>query len=127
MAERILVVEDDEDNLTIIRRLLQGANYEVAAVMSGGDALKLLQTETFDVILLDIMMPDISGLDVLQKIKAESATADLPVILVTARSSDDDLMSGYQYGADYYVTKPFTKKQLLYGINLVLGKGEQVE
>jgi CheY-like chemotaxis protein len=127
MAERILVVEDNEDNLKIICRLLQDEDYEVTAVRSGGEVLERLQSESFDVILLDIMMPDVSGLDVLQRVKGEAATAHLPVILVTARSSDDDLISGYQYGADYYVTKPFTKKQLLYGIHLVLGKGEQIE
>jgi DNA-binding response OmpR family regulator len=72
------------------------------------------------------MMPEMSGLEVLQRIKNDSATGLLPVILVTAKTHDEDVLSGYQYGADYYITKPFTAKQLLYGVNLFLGKGESV-
>jgi DNA-binding response OmpR family regulator len=70
------------------------------------------------------MMPEMSGLEVLERIKENTATGRLPVIMVTAKTNDDDVMSGYQYGADYYITKPFTAKQLMYGIELVLGKGE---
>ncbi|HXQ20557.1 MAG TPA: response regulator, partial [Candidatus Acidoferrales bacterium] len=71
-------------------------------------------------------MPEMSGLEVLQQIKENAQTGRLPVILVTAKTHDEDVLSGYQYGADYYITKPFTAKQLLYGIDLVLGKGESV-
>ena len=79
-----------------------------------------------DLVLLDVMMPEMSGIEVLQQIKDNSQTGRLPVILVTAKTHDEDVMVGYQYGADYYITKPFTAKQLLYGIDLVLGKGESV-
>jgi len=64
-----------------------------------------------------------SGFDVLAEIRNGSATATLPVILLTAKTHDDDLMTGYDGGADYYITKPFTAKQLFYGIDLVLGRG----
>ena len=76
--------------------------------------------------LLDVMMPELNGLEVLQRIKDNTETGRLPVILVTAKTHDDDVLSGYQYGADYYITKPFTAKQLINGVELVLGKGETV-
>ena len=74
-----------------------------------------------DVVLLDVMMPEMSGFEVLERIKTTHATSKVPVIMVTAKMQDEDVMAGYQHGADYYITKPCTAKQLLYGIGLVLG------
>jgi len=68
------------------------------------------------------MMPEMDGMEVLDRIKANPQHAQLPVILVTAKVQDDDLLAGYKFGADYYITKPFTVRQLLYGIGLVLGR-----
>ena len=127
MKQRILIVDDNPDGITIMRSILESRGYEVTAALSGMEALAALEKETPDVVLLDVMMPEMSGLEVLQRIKENAATGRLPVILVTAKTHDDDVLSGYQYGADYYITKPFTAKQLLYGIDLVLGKGESVE
>jgi len=126
MNERILVVDDNADSVTIMRTILENHGYRVISASSGAQALDHVRKESPDVVLLDVMMPDMSGIHVLQRIKEEAATGRLPVILVTARTRDDDVLSGYQYGADYYITKPFTPKQLLYGVNLVLGKGESV-
>src|SRR5262249_60666316 len=86
--------------------------------------LEQLRTEVPDLILLDVMMPQMSGLEVLQRIKSTHATAKVPVIMVTAKMQDEDVMTGYQHGADYYITKPCTAKQLLYGIGLVLGRSD---
>jgi CheY-like chemotaxis protein len=126
MKERILVVDDNADSIKIMRTVLENRGYQVTAASNGAAALECLQTEPPDLVLLDVMMPEISGLDVLQRIKENATTARVPVILVTAKTHDEDLLSGYQYGADYYITKPFTAKQLLYGIELVLGKGGSV-
>jgi CheY-like chemotaxis protein len=126
MKERILVVDDNVDSVTIMRSILESRGYAVLVAMSGAEALQQLDTNRPDVVLLDIMMPQMSGIEVLQHIKDNAATGRLPVILVTAKTHDEDVLSGYQYGADYYITKPFTAKQLLYGIDLVLGKGESV-
>ena len=126
MNERILVVDDNADSVTIMRTILESHGYQVIAAGNGAEALEQVRKEKPDVVLLDVMMPQMSGMEVLQQIKEEAATGRLPVILVTARTRDDDVLSGYQFGADYYITKPFTPKQLLYGINLVLGKGESV-
>ena len=127
MSRCILVVEDNPDSLAIMRSILENQKYEVRLASNGAEALAQLQQDHIDLVLLDVMMPDMSGLEVLQRIKGDPATENVPVILVTAKTHDDDVLHGYQYGADYYITKPYTKKQLLYGIDLVFGKGESVE
>lgn len=125
-ALHVLVVDDNPDSVTILRTILESRGYQVWVAASGLEALDILKVQTPDLILLDVMMPEMGGLQVLQQIKDNVRTGRVPVILVTAKTHDDDVLSGYQYGADYYITKPFTAKQLLYGINLVLGKGESV-
>jgi DNA-binding response OmpR family regulator len=123
MKARILVVDDNPDSLAIMRTILENHGYEVVAAGNGTDGLAVVRSTPVDLVLLDVMMPDMSGIEVLQQIKLDAATGCLPVILVTAKTHDDDLLSGYEYGADYYIPKPFTAKQLLYGIELVLGQG----
>lgn len=126
MVQKILIVDDNPDSVAIMRSILENRGYKVFVAASGADALQVVGKEALDLVLLDVMMPEMSGIEVLQQIKDNSQTGRLAVILVTAKTHDEDLMVGYQYGADYYITKPFTAKQLLYGIDLVLGKGESV-
>jgi DNA-binding response OmpR family regulator len=126
MAQRILIVDDNHDSITIMRSILEARGYDVRVATTGAQALDMVKQEPLDLVLLDVMMPEMSGIEVLQQIKDNSQTGRLPVILVTAKTHDEDVMVGYQYGADYYIPKPFTAKQLLYGIDLVLGKGEAV-
>ena len=126
MAQKILIVDDNPDSVAIMRSILENRGYQVYVAASGTAALQVVSKEALDLVLLDVMMPEMSGIEVLQQIKDNSQTGRLPVILVTAKTHDEDVMVGYQYGADYYITKPFTAKQLLYGIDLVLGKGESV-
>ena len=127
MRYRVLVVDDNPDSVAIMRSILEGQQCDVLVASGGVEALERVKRDKLDLVLLDIMMPEMSGLEVLQRIKGNPDTLRLPVILVTAKTHDDDVLSGYQYGADYYITKPFTAKQLLYGVNLFLGKGEPVE
>jgi two-component system alkaline phosphatase synthesis response regulator PhoP len=122
MSRKILVVDDNVDSLTIIRSMLESRGYTVRAAQSGPEALAQLEREVPDLVLLDVMMPEMSGLEVLERLRSAHATAKVPVIMVTAKMQDDDLMAGYQHGADYYITKPCTSNQLLYGIGLVLGR-----
>ena len=126
MAQKILIVDDNLDSIAIMRSILENRGYQVYVAASGTEALQVVSKEALDLVLLDVMMPEMSGIEVLQQIKDNSQTGRLAVILVTAKTHDDDVMAGYQYGADYYITKPFTAKQLIYGIDLVLGKGESV-
>ena len=127
MNEKILVVDDNPDSITIIRSILEVHGFNVAVAESGREAIEKLKADRPNVVLLDVMMPEMSGLEVLERIKGNTDTAKLPVILVTAKTQDEDVLVGYQYGADYYITKPCTSKQLLYGIGLVLGRADLTE
>jgi CheY-like chemotaxis protein len=122
--QRVLVVDDNPDSITIIRSILDAHGFLVDVAESGPEALKKLESNVPDVLLLDVMMPEMSGIEVLERLKANKRTAKLPVVLVTAKTQDEDVLVGYQYGADYYITKPCTSKQLLYGIGLVLGRSD---
>jgi len=124
MQTKVLVVDDNTDSVAILRGFLEARRYAVVAAGTGIEALECLRREEFDLVLLDVMMPGMSGFDVLAHMRGDNATASVPVILLTAKTQDDDLMTGYGGGADYYITKPFTPKQLFYGIDLVLGSGE---
>ena len=121
MSVTVLVVDDNQDNVEIIRSILLGQGFDVRVAGDGESALHAVREKAPDLILLDIMMPGINGLEVLARLKANPRTASLPVILVTARSEDEDVLAGYKSGAEYYLTKPFNRRQLLYAIGLVLG------
>ena len=120
MPVGVLVVDDNDDNLRIIREILVARGYVVRIARDGQSALRLIDEDRPDIVLLDVMMPEMDGMEVLDRIKGSPTHSGLPVILVTAKAQDEDLLTGYKYGADYYITKPFTAKQLLYGIGLVL-------
>lgn len=118
----ILVVDDNDDSLRIIQAVLQNNGYEVEVERNGKGALERVRQKTPELMLLDVMMPEMSGIEVLEKLRSSPQTSRIPVILLTAKAQDEDVITGYQFGADYYITKPFTSKQLLYGIRLVLGQ-----
>jgi CheY-like chemotaxis protein len=122
MPETILVVDDSESAASMTARMLSGLGYEVLTALDGPSALAQSAGHHPDCILLDIMMPRMSGLEVLSRLKHDPATMDIPVILLTAKSQDEDVLIGYKEGAEYYVTKPCSAQDLVYGIRLVLGK-----
>ena len=121
MAKTILVVDDNEDVARITASFLTAKGYVAVTASDGARALKLVAEHPPDCVLLDIMMPRMSGLQVLSRLKQDLATSSIPVILVTAKGRDEDVLSGYKEGADYYITKPFSAQQLIYGVRLVLG------
>ena len=120
-ARRILVVDDNELNNAYLRTLLTRHSFTVDVATDGQSAIEAIRRRRPDVVLLDVMMPGMSGIEVLKRLRADTAQQSIPVILITARSHDDDILNGYQEGADYYLTKPFTPRQLLHGLGLVLG------
>ena len=122
MPETILVVDDNENATLMTARMLSGLGYEVMTALDGSNALAQIAGRHPDCILLDIMMPSMSGLEVLARLKHDPATSGIPVIMLTAKSQDEDVLSGYKEGAEYYITKPCTSRDLVYGIRLVLGK-----
>ncbi|HTM07252.1 MAG TPA: response regulator [Verrucomicrobiae bacterium] len=120
----IMVVDDNPDIITIVRTILEGKGYKVMSAYSGAELLSSLEKDKPDLVVLDIMMPQMDGLEVLTRLKAAPDTASIPVILLTAKVQYEDVLGGYKLGADYYITKPFTSTQLINGINLLLGEGK---
>jgi len=118
----IMVVDDNPDIITIVKTILEGRGFTVFSASSGPELLNLLPTQKADLIILDIMMPEMDGLEVLTRLKGKTETSTIPVILLTAKVQYEDVLGGYKLGADYYITKPFTSTQLVNGINLLLGE-----
>lgn len=110
-ASRVLIVDDEASNIAILDRLFRN-EYKTTTAMNGQAAIDLLQKEPFDLVLLDIMMPLISGLEVLKFIRQNPGTADIPVILISARMDENDIVEGFTIGANDYVTKPFRLAEL---------------
>ena len=125
----IMVVDDNADIVAILKAILEDKGYALQFAYSGQEAFNLLGEQKPDLIILDILMPTIDGLKVLTRLKGDPDTASIPVILLTSKVEYKDVLIGYKMGANYYITKPFTKGQLLKGINLVLGEdqGDSVE
>ena len=121
MADTVLIVDDSEEIALISARMLSQRGFAVMTALDGQEALAMVARQRPSCMLLDVMMPRMSGLEVLKALKADPTTATIPIIMVTAKTTDDDVLSGYQQGADYYITKPFTADELIYGVNLVLG------
>ncbi len=118
----IMVVDDNPDIVTIVKTILEVKGYVVQSAYSGQEVLGLLEKQKPDLIILDVMMPQMDGLEVLTRLKGDPSTASIPVILLTAKVQYEDVLGGYKMGADYYITKPFTSTQLINGINLLLGE-----
>ncbi|NEW06527.1 response regulator [Paenibacillus sp. SYP-B3998] len=124
---RILVVDDDAVNLQIIANHLSAKSWEVKLALDGREAFELMVGTQFDLILLDIMMPHMSGYDVCQQIRARNTLNELPILLLTARSNPEDVAEGFRCGANDYMVKPFTKQELLARIetHLALADGNR--
>jgi DNA-binding response OmpR family regulator len=110
---RILVVEDDPDIANLIRHYLVKAGHEVDFVVSGSEAVLRARAQPPDVLLLDLMLPGMSGLEVCRTLRGDAGTARLPIIMVTARAQEGDRVLGLESGADDYVTKPFSARELV--------------
>jgi len=122
--ETILVVEDEEDLLELARYNLAREGYQVIAVGSGEEALDAARTRLPDVVLLDLMLPGINGLDVCRLLKGDPRTRHVPVIMVTARGEDADVVLGLELGADDYVIKPFSPRVLVARVRVALRRAD---
>ena len=110
---RILVIDDDPDLLALCRINLAVDGHDVEEASSGREGLELIASYRPDVVLLDVMMPTLSGLDVLRMIRDGASTRDLPVVIVSARAGIEDQIAGRNAGADAYITKPFSPERLI--------------
>jgi twitching motility two-component system response regulator PilG len=111
--KKILVVEDEESLLKLESILLTSKGYEVHGVGDGQAALDALEKINPDLVLLDIMLPEIDGFEVCRRIKANEATKHIPVVMLTAKKSREDMARGEQVGADWYITKPFKSAMVI--------------
>jgi CheY-like chemotaxis protein len=121
MSKKILVVDDEEVIRKFLRIQLAKLGYEVKEAADGEQALEKLGKDDFDLLICDIMMPKKDGWEVIKEVKSNPKTRGIPVIVLTAKQEDPDMFKGYDLGASYYMTKPFTKDQLLYGLKLMFG------
>ena len=120
MAQKILVVDDELDSVKLIGIMLQRQGYEIVAAQSGAQALVKAETENPDLVILDIMMPDIDGYEVCRQLRTNPATANLPIIMFTAKTLVGDKVTGFQAGADDYLTKPVHPAELASRVKAVL-------
>lgn len=118
--KRILVVDDDENILSLERTILEQKGFDVTTAGGGAEALKLLGDRTFDLVLLDVMMPEVDGFTVCRKIKEDPRTKEVPVIFLTAKGGGEALAEGFESGAVMYINKPFTANKLLTIVNTML-------
>ena len=125
--EKILVVDDEEDILELVRYNLFKNGYQVTCVSSGELAMQKLKEETPHIILLDLMLPEMDGLDVCRSLRSNPATMNIPIIMITAKGEDADIVTGLELGADDYLTKPFSPRVLLARIRAILRRNKQDE
>lgn len=117
---RVLVVEDEADLVTLLRYNLEKEGFDVAATADGEEALLLVEERPPDLILLDWMVPMVSGIEVCRRLRRNPETRDIPVIMLTARGEEDDRVRGLNAGADDYITKPFSPGELVARVHAVL-------
>jgi DNA-binding response OmpR family regulator len=122
MAEKILIVDDDIDSLKLIGLMLQRQGYEISAASAGGQALSKASAESPDLIILDVMMPDMDGYEVCRRLRADTATQGIPIIMFTAKTLVDDKVTGFEAGADDYLTKPTHPAELASRVKAVLAR-----
>ena len=113
MPKKILAVDDERHIVRLVEVNLQRAGYEVVTAYDGREALEKVKAENPDLVVLDVMMPYMDGFEVLKTLKADPATAEIPVIMLTAKAQDADVFRGWQSGVDCYLTKPFNPMELL--------------
>ncbi len=127
MKRKVLIVDDEEVIRKILRIHLAKLGYEVTEAADGEQAIEELGKDDFDLLICDILMPKKDGWEVVKEVKSNSRTKHLPVIVLKAKNEEADMVKGYNLGANYYMTKPFTKAELLYGLRLMFdGSSEEI-
>ena len=119
---KILIADDDPDILDLAAFKLEQAGFDVVAVDNGLSALSAAHDEEPDLLVLDIMMPGMSGIDICRSLRADPSTSSVPVILLTSRGKEDDVEIGFTAGADDYVVKPFSPRELVSRVEAVVAR-----
>src|SRR5438874_9175534 len=125
MSTRVLVVEDDPDISELVARYLEKAGYTATRVSSGRDALDAVRAKAPDLIVLDVMLPHIDGLEVCRLLRANEHTASIPIIMLTARAEESERIVGLELGADDYLAKPFSPNELVARVRALLRRAQR--
>lgn len=121
-SARVLVADDEDDVRDLVVYRLSRSGYDVVEALDGEEAFRLATEQTPDLIVLDVMMPRIDGYELTRRLRAEPATSRVPVILLTARTQENDVSQGFEAGADDYLKKPFNPDELVARVRAVLGR-----
>jgi two-component system, OmpR family, phosphate regulon response regulator PhoB len=124
MASRVLIVEDEKDLERVLRYNFTQAGFDVVSAADGETALRAMREEKFDLVLLDLMLPDIPGTEVCRRLKQNPTTSTVPVVMVTAKGEEIDRVVGFELGADDYVVKPFSVRELILRAKAILRRSD---
>ena len=127
VKQRILVVDDEPEAVELVEFNLKQAGYAVMTAADGAEALKKARSQTPDLIVLDVMLPEMNGFEICKTLRLEPATAKVPIIMLTAKAAEIDRVLGLELGADDYLTKPCSPRELLLRIKKILSRGEPGE
>lgn len=125
MKQKLLVVDDEKDILTLLEYNLEKAGFKVISAQDGPEAINVAKREMPDLIILDIMLPSMEGTEVCKIIKREETTSHIPIIMLTAKGEEVDKIVGFELGADDYITKPFSPRELILRVRAVLKRGSE--
>ena len=120
IKKHIVIVDDEKDILELLRFNLEKIGYRTSCLLDGESAIREIRNSIPDLILLDLMLPGVGGLDICRILKNSDQTSDIPILMITAKSEDSDIVEGFKIGADDYVTKPFSIKVLIARVNALL-------
>lgn len=123
--ETILIVDDEEDIIELIKYNLKSEGYTILTAMTGEEAIKIAKNSQPDLLVLDLMLPGIDGLEVTRHLKKEEMTMDIPIVMVTAKGEESDIVTGLELGANDYISKPFSPKELVARIRAILRRRQK--
>ena len=126
-SSRILIVEDDKNIAKLVKYNLEKTGFNCIISKTGEDALKLLEEEAIDLLILDIMLPKMDGFEICKQIKKDSRFLNIPIIMLTAKGEETDRVVGFELGADDYVTKPFSPRELMLRVKAILKRHKPAE
>lgn len=127
MAETILIIEDEKDLAELVKFHLQESGYQVITALRGDEGLRLATRSSFSLIILDLLLPGLSGIEILKKLKNDAKSCSIPVIVLTARSEEVDRVLGFEMGAEDYVTKPFSPRELMLRVRTVMRRTQEAK